>query len=92
MKNNARIYHLPHLDECMELHASPPGRKRYIVFGYEEYYPRGAKQDEIGREDSVLDCIRIMKDYKEKIFKESNGYSVCYVYYLDMDTGEWINL
>ncbi len=56
-------------------------RKRYIVFEYEQYYPCGAKGDEVARVDSLEEIpkgVPMGDKYHE------------YRDVLDLDSGEWL--
>ncbi|MDB5120750.1 MAG: hypothetical protein JWN56_1968 [Sphingobacteriales bacterium] len=55
--------------------------KRYILFAYEQKYPSGAKDDEIGRYDTVDECV--------EIFKKLDFFQ--YYDILDLRTGKWID-
>ncbi|MDB5012225.1 MAG: hypothetical protein JWQ25_427 [Daejeonella sp.] len=55
--------------------------KRYILFAYERKYPSGAKDDEIGRYDTVDECVEIFK--RLQFFQ--------YYDILDLRTGKWID-
>lgn len=56
-------------------------RKRYILFGYDGYYPTGPSGDEMFRADTL----------KELADWEASHYYHCeYLEVLDLDLGEWI--
>lgn len=60
-------------------------RKRYILFGYDCYYPCGAKDDEKCRADTIEEIVEWVTalDYGSRC----ESYDV-----LDLDTGDWIDV
>lgn len=62
-------------------------RKRYMLFAYDNFYPRGANEDCIGMFDT--------DDERDELIAADEKDNRCtYDYYvvLDMDTGEWTSL
>ena len=55
--------------------------KRFMLFAYTRKYPSGAKDDEIGRYDTIDQCLRV---FNRLTFLEH--YDI-----LDLRTGKWVD-
>lgn len=53
-------------------------RKKFMLFGYDTYYPQGGSGDVVGVFDTMEDVVTVPLSYR------SDYYEV-----LDLDTGEW---
>lgn len=67
--------------------------KRYLLFGFDWYYPAGGKQQVVGDFESLDECTEVMKNgIKEDTYTYHTPYTYDNYDVLDLVSHQWTEL